>query len=64
MIYHTYRECLGMEPVAGSIAVAAGGKDSDRKEDCQIQNTIRRLRLVMIKNPLNTVITFPPYHEK
>ena len=58
MIYHTYRECLGMEPGAGSIAVAAGGKDSDRKEDCQ------RLRLVMIKNPLNTVITFPPYHEK
>ena len=36
MIYHTYRECLGMEPAAGSIAVAAGGKDSDRKEDCQI----------------------------
>ena len=32
MIYHTYRECLGMEPGAGSIAVAAGGKDSDRKE--------------------------------
>ena len=36
MIYHTYRECLGMEPAAGSIAVAAGGRDSDRKEDCQI----------------------------
>ena len=36
MIYHTYRECLGMELGAGSIAVAAGGKDSDRKEDCQI----------------------------
>ncbi len=33
---HTYRECLGMEPAAGSIVVAAGGKDSDRKEDCQI----------------------------
>ena len=27
MIYHTYRECLGMEPAAGSIAVAAGGKE-------------------------------------
>ena len=27
-------------------------------------NTVRRLRLVMIKNPLNTVITFPPYHKK
>ena len=64
MIYHTYRECLGMEPGAGSIAVAAGGKDSDRKEDARYMNTIRRLRLVMIKNPLNTVITFPPYHEK
>ena len=35
-LWKAYRECLGMEPAAGSIAVAAGGKDSDRKEDCQI----------------------------
>ena len=58
MIYHTYRECLGMEPGAGSIAVAAGGKDSDRKEDCQI------FFFKIFKYPLNTVITFPPYHKK
>ena len=36
MINHTYRECLGLAPGVGSIAEAAGGKASDRKEDCQI----------------------------
>ena len=43
MIYHTYSECLGMEPGAGSIAVAARGKESDRKKDCQIHEYHREI---------------------
>ena len=64
MINHTYRECLGMEPGAGSMLSLPEARIPIVRKIARYMNTIRRLRLVMIKNPLNTVITFPPYHKK
>ena len=64
MIYHTYRECLGMDPVPEVLLSLPEARIPIVRKIARYMNTIRRLRLVMIKNPLNTVITFPPYHEK